>query len=128
MICIWSGTARTQHLPPGDHGFMEIEAVRHHFVMRLFFSGVRRRREDSMLEDVADERPNTGAGLPIRRNLSATVPTQGDNRVLAGRGGSLHGSSAAAGLTSMSPWRGRPIIEPSQFASLVDASRRARRR
>jgi hypothetical protein len=31
-------------------------------------------------------------------------------------------------LTSMSPWRGRPIIEPPQFASMVDASRRARRR
>jgi phenylpropionate dioxygenase-like ring-hydroxylating dioxygenase large terminal subunit len=35
--------------------------------------------------------------------------------------------SADVDLTSMSPWRGRPIIEPSQFASLVDASRRARR-
>lgn len=36
--------------------------------------------------------------------------------------------SADADLTSMSPRRGRPIIEPSQFASMVDASRRARRR
>ena len=36
--------------------------------------------------------------------------------------------SADADLTSMSPWRGRPLIEPSQFASLVDASRRSRRR
>ncbi|HET9898616.1 MAG TPA: hypothetical protein VFQ44_27145 [Streptosporangiaceae bacterium] len=36
--------------------------------------------------------------------------------------------SADADLTSMSPWRGRPIVEPPQFASLVDASRRARRR
>lgn len=36
--------------------------------------------------------------------------------------------SADADLTSMSPWRGRPLIEPSQFASLVDASRRTRRR
>ncbi len=31
-------------------------------------------------------------------------------------------------LTSMSPWWGRPVIEPPQFASLVDASRRARKR
>jgi predicted nucleic acid-binding protein len=31
-------------------------------------------------------------------------------------------------LTSMSPWRGRPIVAPRQFASLVDASRRTRRR
>jgi predicted nucleic acid-binding protein len=36
--------------------------------------------------------------------------------------------SADVDLTSMSPWRGRPIIEPPQFASMVDASRRARRR
>jgi len=36
--------------------------------------------------------------------------------------------SADADLTSMSPWRGRPIIEPAQFVSLVDGARRARRR
>ena len=31
-------------------------------------------------------------------------------------------------LLSLSPWRGRPIVTPTQFASLVDASRRSRRR
>jgi hypothetical protein len=31
-------------------------------------------------------------------------------------------------LTSMSPWWGRPVNQPPQFASLVDASRRARKR
>jgi predicted nucleic acid-binding protein len=36
--------------------------------------------------------------------------------------------SGDADLTTMSPWRGRPIIEPAQFAGLVDASRRARHR
>jgi hypothetical protein len=36
--------------------------------------------------------------------------------------------SADADLTTLSPWRGRSIIEPSQFAALVDGSRRARRR
>jgi len=36
--------------------------------------------------------------------------------------------SADADPTGMSPRRGRPIIEPQQFAALVDASRRARRR
>jgi predicted nucleic acid-binding protein len=36
--------------------------------------------------------------------------------------------SADNDLVQMSPWRGRPIVEPRQFASLVDASRRARRR
>jgi hypothetical protein len=40
----------------------------------------------------------------------------------------LHQEAGHPDLTSMSPWRGRPIIEPQQFAALVDASRRARRR
>lgn len=31
-------------------------------------------------------------------------------------------------LTSMSPWRGTPILRPRAFASRVDAMRRARRR
>ena len=31
-------------------------------------------------------------------------------------------------LTSMSPWRGTPILRPHEFASRVDAMRRARRR
>jgi predicted nucleic acid-binding protein len=53
-----------------------------------------------------------------------------DDRVLdlAVAAGAFLIVSADADLTSMSPWRGRPIIEPQQFAALVDASRRARRR
>jgi hypothetical protein len=53
-----------------------------------------------------------------------------DNRILdlAAAVGAFLIVSADADLTSMSPWRGRPIIQPPQFASLVDASRRARRR
>ena len=53
-----------------------------------------------------------------------------DNRVLdlAATVGGFLIVSADADLTTMSPWRGRPIIEPSQFAALVDGSRRARRR
>ncbi|HSY15328.1 MAG TPA: PIN domain-containing protein [Jatrophihabitantaceae bacterium] len=31
-------------------------------------------------------------------------------------------------LTSMSPWRATPILRPEEFASRVDATRRARRR
>lgn len=53
-----------------------------------------------------------------------------DNRILdlAAAAGVFLIVSADADLTGMSPWRERPIIEPPQFASLVDASRRARRR
>ena len=53
-----------------------------------------------------------------------------DNRILdlALEVGAFMIVSGDADLTSMSPWRSRPIIEPRQFTSLVDASRRARRR
>jgi hypothetical protein len=53
-----------------------------------------------------------------------------DKRILdlAAALGSFLIVSADVDLTSMSPWRGRPIIQPPQFASLVGASRRARRR
>jgi predicted nucleic acid-binding protein len=67
---------------------------------------------------------------------SAKEPTAGDcpdwedNRILdlAAAVGAFFIASADTDLTGMSPWRGRPIIEPPQFASLVDAARRARRR
>lgn len=36
--------------------------------------------------------------------------------------------SADFDLTSMSPWRGRAIVTPREFAARVDAARRARRR
>jgi predicted nucleic acid-binding protein len=53
-----------------------------------------------------------------------------DNRILdlALAVGAFMIVSGDADLTTMSPWRGRPIIEPAQFAGLVDASRRARHR
>jgi predicted nucleic acid-binding protein len=57
-------------------------------------------------------------------------PDWEDNRILdlAAAVGAFLIVSADVDLTSMSPWRGRPVIEPLQFASMVDASRRARRR
>jgi predicted nucleic acid-binding protein len=36
--------------------------------------------------------------------------------------------SADADLTSMSPWRGTPILHPREFVAKVDAMRRHRRR
>ena len=66
-----------------------------------------------------------------RRGVSlGDCPDWEDNRILdlAAAVGAFLIVSADVDLTSMSPWRGRPIIEPPQFASMVDASRRARRR
>jgi predicted nucleic acid-binding protein len=52
-----------------------------------------------------------------------------DNLVLdlAAEVGALLIVSDDTDLTSMSPWRGCPILRPGQFAARVDAMRRARR-
>jgi putative PIN family toxin of toxin-antitoxin system len=53
-----------------------------------------------------------------------------DNRILelALASGSVLIVSDDGDLLTMSPWRGIPIIRPSEFAGRVDAMRRARRR
>lgn len=72
----------------------------------------------------------SGGGVLDPPRQVSDCPDWEDNRILdlALAVGALLIVSADADLTSMSPWRGRPILEPDQFASLVDASRRARRR
>lgn len=53
-----------------------------------------------------------------------------DNRILelALASGSVLIVSEDGDLLTMSPWRGIPVIRPSEFAGRVDAMRRARRR
>jgi predicted nucleic acid-binding protein len=53
-----------------------------------------------------------------------------DNRILelATASGSILVVSDDGDLLEMSPWRGTPIIQPHEFATRVDAMRRARRR
>jgi predicted nucleic acid-binding protein len=53
-----------------------------------------------------------------------------DNRVLdlASEVGALLIVSDDTDLTSMSPWRGTPILRPREFAAKVDGMRRHRRR
>lgn len=56
-------------------------------------------------------------------------PDYEDSRILelALASGSILIVSEDGDLLTMSPWRGIPIIRPSEFASRVDAMRRARR-
>ncbi len=72
----------------------------------------------------------SGGGVVDPPQVVGDCPDWEDNRVLdlALEVGAFLLVSADADLTTMSSWRGRPVIEPSQFASLVDASRRSRRR
>jgi hypothetical protein len=80
-----------------------------------------------VLTEIADA---SGGGVIDPPQIVADCPDWEDNRILdlAAAVGAFLIVSADADLTSMSPWRGRPIVAPAQFASLVDASRRARRR
>jgi predicted nucleic acid-binding protein len=71
----------------------------------------------------------SGGGITNPPQTVGDCPDWADNRILdLAAVGAFLIVSADADLTSMSPWWGRPIIEPSQFASTVDASRRARGR
>jgi len=80
----------------------------------------------TILGEMADA---SGGGLTDPPQAVADCPDWEDNRVLdlALAVGAFMIVSGDADLTAMSPWRGRPIIELARFASLVDASRRARR-
>ncbi|SRR5258708_5872593 len=85
---------------------------------------------DEYLAVLAEIAEASGGGITDPPQVVGDRPDWGDNRVLdlAQAVGAFLVVSADADLTTMSPWRGRPVIEPAQFASLVDASRRSRRR
>jgi predicted nucleic acid-binding protein len=85
---------------------------------------------DEYLQVLAEMANASGGGITDPPQIVSDCADWEDNRILdlAAEVGAFIVVSADSDLTSMSPWRGRPIIEPPQFASLVDASRRARRR
>jgi predicted nucleic acid-binding protein len=85
---------------------------------------------DEYLRVLAGMAEASGGGIADPPQSVGDCADWEDNRILdlAADVGAFLVVSADVDLTSMSPWRGRPIIEPSQFASMVDASRRARRR
>jgi predicted nucleic acid-binding protein len=85
---------------------------------------------DDYLQVLIDLAAASGGGLTDPPQTVGDCPDWEDNRILdlAAEVGAFVIVSADIDLPQMSPWRGRPIVEASQFASLVDASRRARRR
>ena len=85
---------------------------------------------DAYLQVLTQIAEASGGGVADPPPTVADCPDWADNRILdlAAAVGAFLIVSADTDLTSMSPWRGRPIVAPSQFESLVDASRRARRR
>jgi predicted nucleic acid-binding protein len=85
---------------------------------------------DEYLAVLAEIAEASGGGITDPPQVVGDCPDWEDNRILdlALAVGAFLVVSADADLTTMSPWRGRPVIESAQFASLVDASRRSRRR
>jgi hypothetical protein len=85
---------------------------------------------DDYLRVLAEMAEASGGGISDPPQTVGDCPGWEGNRILdlASTVGAFLIVSADADLTSMSPWGGRPVIEPSQFVWMVDASRRARRR
>ncbi len=80
-----------------------------------------------VLRDIAD---SSGGGIIEPETHVDDCPDYEDNRILelALASGSILIVSEDGDLLTMSPWRGIPIIRPSEFAGRLDAMRRARRR
>jgi len=85
---------------------------------------------DEYITILAEMAGASGGGLVDPPRTVGDCPDWEDNRILdlAVETGAFLIVTSDADLTTMSVWRGRPIIEPRQFTAMVDASRRARRR
>jgi predicted nucleic acid-binding protein len=72
----------------------------------------------------------SNGGVVVPGVAVSDCPDHEDNRILecALASGADLIVSEDEDLTSMSPWRGIPIVRPREFASRVDASRRATRK
>ena len=72
----------------------------------------------------------SGGGVTEPPRTVHDCPAHEDNLILglAAAVGALLIVSDGTDLTAMSPWRGTPVLRPTEFASRVDAMRRARRR
>lgn len=81
----------------------------------------------AVLAEVAD---HSGGGVVDPPATVHDCRDYEDNRILdlAAEVGALLVVSEDTDLTSMSPWRGTPILRPREFASKVDGMRRHRRR
>jgi predicted nucleic acid-binding protein len=85
---------------------------------------------DEYLQALAEMAEASGGGICDPPQTVGDCADWEDNGVLdlAAAVGAFLVVSDDGDLTTMSPWRSRPIVSPRQFAVLVDAARRARRR
>ncbi len=81
----------------------------------------------SVLVEIAED---SGGGVLEPARTVHDCPDFEDNLILdlAAEVGAVMIVSDDTDLTAMSPWRATPILRPHEFASRVDATRRAKRR
>jgi predicted nucleic acid-binding protein len=96
-------------------------------VEALKWSGDQTEKYMTVLVEVAE---HSGGGVVEPPLTAHECRDHEDNRILdlAADVGALLIVSDDADLTSMSPWRGTPILRPREFAAKVDGMRRHRRR
>lgn len=97
--------------PPGGYGW----------------DGERAEEYVALIVEIADA---SGGGVIEPAETIADCPDFEDNRILecAAASGSVLIVSDDADLTSMSPWRGIPVLSAADFVKRTDAMRRGRRR
>ncbi len=87
-------------------------------------------RAEEYVELVVEIAEASGGGLIEPTEIVTDCPDYEDNRILecAAASGSLLIVSDDTDLTSISPWRGTPIVTAADFVKRTDAMRRGRRR
>lgn len=92
--------------------------------------GTPKEEADDYREILIEMADASGGGVLAPGRTVHDCPDHEDNLVLdlAAEVGALFVVSGDAGLTSMSPWRGVPILRAREFVGRVDAMRRHRRR
>lgn len=100
-------------------------------IARVFsHAGVGQDTVEEYIAVLAEISEYSGGGVVEPRRTAHDCADHKDNFVLdlVAEVGALLLVSDDADPTSMSPWRGTPILRPHEFAGRVDAMRRARRR
>jgi predicted nucleic acid-binding protein len=96
----------------------------------LAAAGVAAAEVESYIATLDEIAEHSGGGVFEPARTVHDCPDHEDNLILdlAAAVGALIVVSDDTDLISMSPWRGTPMLRPHEFASRVDAMRRARRR
>jgi len=87
-------------------------------------------RAEEYIELLVEIAESSGGAIVESAETVTDCPDHEDNRILecSAASGSMLIVSDDADLTSMSPWRGTPVLTAKEFGTRTDAMRRGRRR